>query len=521
MNDLFHVIGDRRMKLAGVVLAGVALNGVMTILNPLFLKHSFDEAIMRSDFRHFVALTISFVLFSTVVRYLSLTCSLRIQRLKNETAAELSSRMLAAHYRQPYARILEQGSGYFASRIVDEPIAASGSAVDLAHELAIAVSSFLVALILLSSLSLRASAALAVSVPVLLVLAARRRAEVGIRAGEEKEQEGLLRALAAKAADGYRTVNLFGLGAATAERLSASFGGYATSVEARARVVGEHNTAAAVLMSYGEVLVTLVCGYEMIAGRMTFGGFMAFMSAFWGAVGHARVLVNKQTDLARARALISRLREFEAVAEARPKSAAGPVALRDASFGYGPADVFSGLNFAVADGERVLLNGRNGTGKSTVANILCGFLAPRSGFAQVVGIEKTSACVSPHRFAPGSLRDNLGLENASPAAKIYALDLVAEFGLAGLLGAAPDDLSAGQRKKAEVIMGLCKDAELYLFDEPLANVDSESKPAIMKSIFQRADGRKLIVVMHGDEGYRARFDRVVELGAKEPEAAAV
>lgn len=521
MRDLFYAVRGRRVELARVLLSGLTLTGTMTVLNPLFLKYAFDECIMRADFRHFAALTIGFVLFSTVVRYLSLGCSLRVQRLKNEVASEISSRMLAAHYRQPYARILEQGSGYFASRIVDEPIAAAAAAMDLALELTIASSSFLFALALLSSLSLRASAALAVSVPVLLVLAARRRGAVGLRAGEEKEREGLLRALAAKAADAYRTVNLFGLEAATAARLRASFGSYAAGVEARARVAGEHNTAAAVLMSYGEVLVTLVCGHEMIAGRMTFGGFMAFMSAFWGAVGHARVLVNKQTDLARARALIARLREFEAVARVRPNFAAGSVALRDASFGYGPADVFSGLSFAVANGERVLLNGRNGTGKSTVANILCGFLAPRSGFAQVAGIENTSACVSPHRFAPGSLRDNLGLASASPAAERYALDLAAEFGLDGLLDAAPDDLSAGQRKKAEVIMGLRKDAELYLFDEPLANVDSESKPAIMKNIFQRADGRKLIVIMHGDEGYRARFDRVVELGAKEPAAGAV
>lgn len=515
MNDLLYAVRGRRAELARVLLSGLTLTGVMTVLNPLFLKYSFDEGIMRADFRRFAALVIGFVLFGTVVRYLALLASLRVQRLKNETASELSSRMLAAYYRQPFVRILEQGSGYFASRIVDEPIAASATAVDLALEMTTAASSFLFALALLSSLSLRASTALAVSVPVLLFLAARRRGAVGLRAGEEKEREGHLRALAAKAADAYRTVNLFGLEAATSERLRASFGRYAAGVEARARVAGEHNTAAAVLMSYGEVLVTLVCGHEMIAGRMTFGGFMAFMSAFWGAVGHARVLVNKQTDLARARALIARLQEFEGAAGARPEFAAGRVALRDASFGYDSADVFSGLSFVVADGERVLLNGRNGTGKSTIANILCGFLTPRSGFARVAGIEKTSACVSPHRFAPGSLRDNLSLANASPAAERYALGLAAEFALDGFLDSAPDDLSAGQRKKAEVLMGLCKDADLYVFDEPLANVDSESKPAIMRNIFQRANGRKLIVIMHGDEGYRARFDRVVELATKE------
>jgi hypothetical protein len=52
-------------------------------------------------------------------------------------------------------------------------------------------------------------------------------------------------------------------------------------------------------------------------------------------------------------------------------------------------------------------------------------------------------------------------------------------------------------------------------------VDAESKPAIMENIFRRADGRKLIVIMHGDEGYRTRFDRVVNLAAKNQKSALV
>lgn len=124
--------------------------------------------------------------------------------------------------------------------------------------------------------------------------------------------------------------------------------------------------------------------------------------------------------------------------------------------------------------------------------------------------------MSPHHFAPGTLRDNLLFDALSVERQRYVLALAREFELSEALDTAPDELSAGQRKKAEVIMGLMKGADLYLFDEPLANVDAEAKPRIMRRIFERTSGKKLVVVMHGDDELKTRFDRVVEVGASAP-----
>jgi ABC-type multidrug transport system ATPase subunit len=74
-------------------------------------------------------------------------------------------------------------------------------------------------------------------------------------------------------------------------------------------------------------------------------------------------------------------------------------------------------------------------------------------------------------------------------------------------------LSAGQRKKLEVIMGLSKEAEVYVFDEPLAGVDIGSKDKIIGEIFGRTEGKTLVVIMHGDGQFHQLFDRVVDLEA--------
>lgn len=318
MKDFLYVVRERRGAFAAVLLAGLVLNGGMILLNPLFLKYAFDEGVMKADFRRFALMLAGFILVATVTRFLNLLCALRVQALKNDAAKHLSGRMLAAYYRQPYRAVLSEGSGYFASRILDEPLTASAAAVDIVLEISGAAVSFVLSFGLVACLSLPATTALALTVPFLLLLAAKYLGAIRRHAGDEKENESRLRGLVMKATQAYRTVNLFGLEADVSGRMGAQFDGLAASVYARARTSGVQNTLASVLMSYGEVLVTVVCGYEMIRGRMTFGGYMAFMSVFWMAVGHMRVLVNKVPDAARNRAAIDRLRGFEASLESSP-----------------------------------------------------------------------------------------------------------------------------------------------------------------------------------------------------------
>jgi len=52
---------------------------------------------------------------------------------------------------------------------------------------------------------------------------------------------------------------------------------------------------------------------------------------------------------------------------------------------------------------------------------------------------------------------------------------------------------------------------LYILDEPLANLDAESRSIAMNAIFERTRHKALIVIMHGAEEYDTYFDRVVRL----------
>ncbi len=513
LKNLRRIIRPYTKPVALALASAIAMDAVMTLCNPLLLKYIFDEGVIKKDFRLFIGVTLAFMALATAFRLFSLWNALYVQDLKNKILKRLIGSMLGSYYRLPYIQVVKNTTGYYTSRVYDEPLAASSAAIDLSFAVCSAAVSFVVAFGVILFLSVKATLALVLTVPFLIVISNRYRSAIKKHSSDEKEGEGELRGVLTAAAESYRTVNIFGLHSSVLGQVNGRFDKYAASLSARIRNSAKHNTYATIFMSYGEMLVMMACGYAILKGDMSFGGFMAFMNAFWLAVGNMRTLVQKIPELSKNSIALQRLAEFGS--GPWEEAAADPgrvgVKLEGIGFSYGDKKVFSDLSLRVAKGEKLLLRGKNGSGKSTVANILTGFLSPQNGKTETLGIAQTSACIAPHNFVPGSVKDNVGYDKLGQEQKNYLRKLVADFDLAASFEKSPEELSAGQKKKVEVVMGLMKEAGLYLFDEPLANVDAESKSKIMGHIFERAKNSALIVIMHGDEEFQDQFNRVVAL----------
>ncbi len=513
LKDMRLIIRPYKTSFTLALVSVIVIDAVMTLLNPLLLKFIFDEGVIKKDFRLFILVTLGFMVLATAYRLFSLWNSLYVQDLKNRILKRLIGNLLESYYKMPYIQVIKNTTGYYTSRIYDEPLAASSASIDLSFAVCSAAVSFIVAFGVIIFLSLKATLALVLTVPFLILLSNKYHSAIKKHSRDEKEEEGELRGVITGAAESYRTVNLFGLQSVVLLKINERFDKYIASLNARVKNSTKHNTYGAIFMSYGEMLVIIVCGYAILKGEMSFGGFMAFMNAFWLAVGNMRTLIQKIPEISKNSIALQRLAEFNAAAQEEffTPSGIGAIKLENVGFSYGDKKVLSDLSFGVDKGERLLLSGKNGSGKSTVANILSGFLAPQSGMAKTVGIAQTSACITPHNFIPGSVRDNIAYDKLDTDQKRYLQILLDDFTLSASLEKKPEELSAGQKKKVEVAMGLMKKAELYVFDEPLANVDVESKDKIMKHIFEKSKNSALIVVMHGDDEFREQFSRVVEL----------
>jgi len=91
--------------------------------------------------------------------------------------------------------------------------------------------------------------------------------------------------------------------------------------------------------------------------------------------------------------------------------------------------------------------------------------------------------------------------------------LLSEFRLRdqAVLDAFADELSAGQQQKLALSLALSKSADLYIIDEPLANLDPESRDTAINLILERTKEKNLILVMHGAEEYHNLVDRVIRM----------
>ena len=182
------------------------------------------------------------------------------------------------------------------------------------------------------------------------------------------------------------------------------------------------------------------------------------------------------------------------------------VELRHVSAHYPGAEVsaLQDISFTVAPGEVVALAGRSGSGKTTVLNLLQGFLKPQDG-------EITMQCAPaviqqrPYIFA-GSILDNLrfGSENLSEE---RILEVCRQTGLAELLRQLPDGLhtqvgqggaglSGGQRQMIAMVRAICQQKNLILLDEATANLDLLTEQQLNRSLQQLLQGRTVLLVAH-------------------------
>ena len=224
---------------------------------------------------------------------------------------------------------------------------------------------------------------------------------------------------------------------------------------------------------------------------------------------------------------------------ASPQRPAPGVRLTDLGFVFpDEKPVFQGFSLAVRPGEHVALVGGSGTGKTVLMSLLAGLLVPTSGRIEIDGqplapdtvraLRERMAWMGQraHVFA-APVRDNIALgrptvddERVRQAIAKARLDAVAQAHPGISLGEGGTGLSGGEAARLALArLMAAPEADLLLADEPTAHLDSETADQVAESLVTLARGRTLIVATH-DPRLAARMDRVVQLPAPDPEAAA-
>ena len=179
------------------------------------------------------------------------------------------------------------------------------------------------------------------------------------------------------------------------------------------------------------------------------------------------------------------------------------VELRDLRKSFGTVEVLHGVSIGIEEGEFVVLVGPSGCGKSTLLRMLAGLEHVTSGEIRIGGKvvndlppkERDIAMVFqnyalyPHLTVADNMAFSLTLKNAPKSEIAARVRPAAEIlGLTHLLDRYPRQLSGGQRQRVAMGRAIVRDPQVFLFDEPLSNLDAKlrvSMRAEIKNLHQR------------------------------------
>lgn len=487
------------------------------VADPLVLTHLVDS-LTRGDVRAFVLLVVATVVLATLVRVLTYVSALVSRRLSNAITERLVGEAFEAFCDAPHVEVSAHDKGYFISRIYDEPAKVAGVAellVAFVRNGLLAAGALAVCL----WLAWQVAVALAVIVPVLVMLARRYGARISKETVLGNEEEARLRGGLGRSVDAHKTIRLFGLREPVRVRISGLLGTLLNTLYRRTRHAGALSTFSGLFLSYAETIVFVGAGIQVIRGVLSVGGMFGFASAFWRVVAATRSLVDLLPQAATMMGQLDRVQAFtgqtiEPEPERVPVGRSTVIHLDRVAFRYGDAPLIKDFSLRLQLGERVLIQGPNGSGKSTAGHLAVGLFKPQAGRVAHVGHERVSALLLPFGFIPGTVRDNLDTDRLIPPKYERLESLLARFGLAEKLDRDPISLSQGEQRKLQVLMTLMKPADAYVFDEPLSNVDVGSKDVVMQTIFDEVGDAGLVVIMHGDERFAGCFTRTQSLDAK-------
>jgi multiple sugar transport system ATP-binding protein len=193
---------------------------------------------------------------------------------------------------------------------------------------------------------------------------------------------------------------------------------------------------------------------------------------------------------------------------------------------FGKVEVIHGIDFSIADGEFVVLVGPSGCGKSTLLRMLAGLEDISDGEIRIddqvvneleskdrdIAMVFQSYALYPHMTVRENMGFSLRLRKADAKTTAERVDKAARIlNLDKLLDRYPRELSGGQRQRVAMGRAIVRDPKVFLFDEPLSNLDAKLRVAMraeIKALHQRLK-TTTVYVTHDQIEAMTMADRIV------------
>lgn len=561
----------QRLQRSGGALVYSVVAGLLLVIPglamPTFSQIFVDNILIQGRDEWLRPLILGMLLTAGLMGFLTLLQLQSLRRMKIKLSVGMSSQFLWHILRLPVSFYDQRFAGEISNRVHLNDSLADLLSGKLATTVIASVTVIFYAAVMLQYDPVLTSIGVVFVVVNFLALqwVRRRRVDANMRL---QQDEGKVSGVSISALQSMETLKASGL---ESDFFSRWAGYYAKAINAKQEMDVTNQTLGVLpsfLSTMSSMLLLVVGGLRVIDGYLSIGMLVAFQSLMQEFLAPVNNLVTLGSDLQEVEGNLNRLddvlrnpidlqleKESKGDAEKfspyHPTSQAphpsvrlqGYVELRNVTFGYNrvAAPLISNLNLLLKPGQRIALVGGSGSGKSTIAKLVCGLYEPWQGEICFDGkpreqiprqvLANSIALVEQDIFLfAGSVRDNLTLWDttvpeshlvrACQDAAIHDVILSMPGGYNAELSEGATNLSGGQRQRLEIARALVNNPAILVMDEATSALDTETEKFIDRRLRQR--GCTCIIVAHRlstirdcDEIIVLEHGKVVQRGSHE------
>ena len=487
---------------------------------PLIFKEIIDRIIPAKDLP-LLGIYSLLILVVVILREFTLYFSKLVdQKLRNGIYKKMVDELLYVYYQLPFKKVKEKDSGYFYSRVFNEPAEIEESLTSTAT---FAIKVFLIfffGLIVCLRLSWKLTLFvlfLSTGFYFLNLLFGKKIRDYSLKFQEFKARFG---EIALEVLKGFKIVNLMQVVVPVKKILSPALNDYLGIKLKRVEVSGIYSGVYGVLSDFLPVGVFLFGSIEIVRGNLTVGGLVAFMELMRYISSPMDSISEIFIEIQTTAGVIERIEEFKATADRNGgvsfEGSINAISLENVAVEFGGNRFIEGLSYEFVKGKKYAILGPNGSGKSTLIEIITGLINPSEGTVKLnstLPLEKVSkkdyfkrlsVSFYPPLLLP-TLKDNLALISDGKLREVAKKDILKER---------EDDvkfsqLSAGEKQKLSLLIALSREnCDFLILDEPLANLDDVSKEYYWTLIENYSRGKGLIVALPSAEIDLSGFEKM-------------
>lgn len=276
-------------------------------------------------------------------------------------------------------------------------------------------------------------------------------------------------------------------------------------------------------------LLYIIAGVLIWKNQLTLGEMIAFISFSQYLFQPIAILMDLNAIIAEITPALKSFLKFNDMEEEnfegkRTVNEINSIEFRDVYFSYDKQSVFKGLNFTLKKGERTVLMGKNGAGKSSIFSLLLRYYEPDSGQILVNGIDISDIPIDKYRELFSCISQEVFLFNDTIKNNVFINNNDQQFEMQNKLLRFKDKfrekenkivgkngiyLSGGERQRIAFARCLNKKSEILLADEVTSNCDNDSKKLIEK-ILNESKFKIVLLITH-DKQMCSLFEKIILL----------